>query len=642
MKTQPIVAAHIDFGDVEAPRSVEFDDVYHARGGALAQARHVFLAGNGLPRRWAGARRFVVVETGFGLGNNFLAAWDAWRADPQRPQRLEFVSLELHPPRREDLERAHAASPLPELAAQLAAAWPPLVPGLHPVDFEAGRVRLLLGLGDVHALLPQLQLRADAFFLDGFAPARNPAMWDRRMCKALARLAAPGATAATWSVAREVREGLAAAGFAVERSAGFDRKREMTSARWAPAFTPRRAPARASAIADDTSARSAVVVGAGIAGACAAAALARAGWACTVLDRHAQPAGEASGNPAGLFHATVHADDGVHARFTRAAALFAHRVYAPLVARGAVAGHVDGLLRAHPGTTHADVPEPFARRLGRAELAGLVPALHADAAWFFPAGGWVAPPQAVRALLAAPGVAFRGNCPVTALRRLGGTWQCLGDNAQVLAEAPVVVLAAAHATPALLAASALAPSPPWRTTRTRGQVTWFARPAAAAPLSHPVAGHGYAIARPDGTLLCGASAQPGDDDATVRDADHRFNLQRLRELTGIEPPPGAALHGRAGWREVAKDRLPIVGALPAVAAPAGTRLDQARFVPRVPGIHVLGALGGRGLTWAPLAGELLAAWIDGAPLPLEADLVDALDPARWIVHAARAVCAAKG
>ncbi|MEE9478175.1 MAG: tRNA (5-methylaminomethyl-2-thiouridine)(34)-methyltransferase MnmD, partial [Roseateles sp.] len=196
----PITPAQVDFSDPAVPASPAFGDVYHARAGALAQAQHVFLGGNGLPGRWQGRRCFVVLETGFGLGNNFLATWDAWRQDPARCERLVFVSVEKHPLRRDDLARAHAASPLPDLAQQLLAAWPPLTPGLHPLHFEGGRVELLLGLGDARELLRELVLQADAIYLDGFAPSRNPEMWDEWLLKQLARHAAPGTTAATWSV----------------------------------------------------------------------------------------------------------------------------------------------------------------------------------------------------------------------------------------------------------------------------------------------------------------------------------------------------------------------------------------------------------------------------------------------------------
>jgi len=630
MKTAPIVPATIEFAAGLAPRAPAFDDRYHAEAGAIAQARHVFLHGNGLPGRWQGRRRFVVVETGFGLGNNFLATWQAWREDPRRCGQLVFASIEKHPPRREDLQRAHAEAPLRALADELIASWPAPTANLHLLEFERGAVRLLLALGDVSALASELQLTADAFFLDGFAPARNPAMWDGRVIKALARMAVPGTTAATWSAARALRDGLDAAGFETRLAEGFDRKREMTQAVFAPRFTPRRSPRRAPALPATSGApRHALILGAGLAGASAADALVRHGWRCTVLERQAGPAERASGNPGGLFHGTAHPSDGVHARFTRAAALLAARRYSGLIRDEGVAGQCEGLIRLRPD---GDVPILAAEYLhpvpsgGLAALAGLP---GEEAAWCYPGGGWIAPGQLAARLLAHPDIVLRCQQDVARVYRCGDLWQAHDARGGVIASAPVLVLA--QGIDATAPGSGAAP---WPMTAVRGQVTWYEgseRPRI------PITGHGYALPLPDGRLLCGATTADDDPDPAVRARDHAFNLQRLHELTGLHPRPGVEVGGRTGWRAVTPDRLPVVGAVPLAPAEIapGTRLDHARLVPRIPGLFVLGGLASRGLTWAPLAAEVLAAWIDGAPMPMEADLLDAIDPARWLVRAAR-------
>ncbi|CDY77072.1 tRNA (5-methylaminomethyl-2-thiouridylate)-methyltransferase / FAD-dependent cmnm(5)s(2)U34 oxidoreductase [Caballeronia glathei] len=143
-----------------------------------AQAQHVFLQGNGLPGRWQGQPRFTVLETGFGMGINFLATWAAWRSDPARCERLHFVSIEKHPLSAQDLRCAYAATVTDEslatLAAMLADAWPPLVPGAHQLPFDAGRVTLTLAFGDAADVLPTLSLRANAFFSTALRPRRTP------------------------------------------------------------------------------------------------------------------------------------------------------------------------------------------------------------------------------------------------------------------------------------------------------------------------------------------------------------------------------------------------------------------------------------------------------------------------------------
>ncbi len=629
MKTTPIVAATVDFSDPAAARAPAFDDLYHPRSGAFAQAQQVFLAGNGLPERWRGRERFTILETGFGLGNNFLATWAAWRDDPARCERLFFVSIEKHPLSPPDLVRAHAASPAPELARQLADAWPPASCNLHRLDFEGGRVRLLLALGDVQAWARELVARVDAFYLDGFAPARNPAMWDRAVFTMLSRLAAPGATAATWSAARAVRDGLRAAGFVVHAAPGSGGKRDITLARYAPRFAPpappgRRLPAQAP--------RHALVVGAGLAGAATARALARQGIACTVIDRHAAPAGEASGNPAGLFHGAVMGHDGPHARLLRAAALVAESTLRAAMARG-VPGCIDGLLQlqgqlALPAMqallARQALPPRYVQAVS-AESASQIAALTlALPAWFYPGGGWVDPAALVRDALATPGVTWRGATTVQRIARHGDAWQLFDANDRAIAEAPLLVLA--NAGDALR----LADLPHGWLQRQRGQVSYGLNGMAAAPRI-PVASGGYVLGLGDGRLLFGATRQIDDADPEVRDSDHRDNLAKAARLFGDLPlPDPAALHGRVGWRATSADRLPLIGAAPDPRAAWPSRADAPRLLPRQPGLWLHCGLGSRGLTSATLGADLIAAQASGAPWPLEADLVDAVDPARWL------------
>jgi tRNA 5-methylaminomethyl-2-thiouridine biosynthesis bifunctional protein len=652
--------ARIDFSG-GVPRSLDHDDIYHPKGGAQAQARHVFLQGNGLPQRWQGRRQFCILETGFGLGHNFLATWAAWQADPQRCDELHYVSLELHPPGPEDLLRAHEiarqdqdAPPGHEQRSRaLVTAWPPLLSGLHTLEFTGhatstdrglGRVFLTLAFGDARHLLPKIVGRFDAFYLDGFAPKANPEMWDPWLLRGMARLAAPDATAATWSVAQPVREGLKAAGFAVEGAPGFGAKRDMTMAHFA-SLAPRRTPAGRPQ-GPWTGERHAVIVGAGLAGALAAQALAQRGWTCTVLDSASTPAQGASGNPAGLFHGVLHREDGVHARLHRHAALAAARHYGPLIRSGTVPGGLDGLLAVRGEGSTADETDRlesqglpgYAEGQTRAEASLLAQASLSGPALHFLQGGWVDPAAIVRQALASPGVRFQGNARVKALRAPvddDPTWSLLDEAGQQLAHAPLVVLAAGGGLPALAHdvgrdLSALGPQ-----EVTRGQLTWF---TCNSPLRRPVTGHGYAVSLPDGRLLCGASQQPVDaQNQTDRllQEDQAWNLARLHGLTGLFPAEGSSFGGRVSWRVQTPDRLPLIGPAPRADLSPPVRRDQPRFIPRHPGLFIIGALGSRGLIWAPLASRLLCAWLDATPMPLEADLLDALDPCRWSVRQSR-------
>jgi tRNA 5-methylaminomethyl-2-thiouridine biosynthesis bifunctional protein len=636
--TAPLQPARIDFGDPSAPLAIDFGDVYHARGGAFEQARHVFLAGNGLPQRWGGRDHFVILETGFGLGHNFLATWAAWRDDPLRCAHLWFLSVDKHPPRPEDMRRAHAYSTEPALARELVAAWPPLTPDLHRRDFAQQRVHLLLAFGDLATWLPQWVANVDAFYLDGFAPAKNPDMWEPRVLQRLGRLAAPQASAATWSTARVVREALAAADFEVQRQAGFDRKREMLCAHHAPRL---RAPPPAGRRFGGTPG-SVAIVGAGLAGAAIARALAALDVPSQVFEARAEVALGGSGQPAGLLHGVVHAQDSPHTRWFRAGALRAHAALAPLVARGAVRGRLDGLLRLERTLTHAamqrlldaqGLPADYVQALSLDEACTRAGGSVDATAWCYTGGGWVDPRSLVRHWLDHPRIDLMPRTRIARIERSDeGHWLLGDESGRPIARPNTLVLANAEGLAELL------PCADWPLLRSRGQVTWLPDAPPDWRPALPIAGDGYAIAL-DGGLLCGATSRLDDTDALLRAADQRSNLDALQRLSGrIWDPPLAALGGRVAWRVHTRDRLPLLGGvpLPAAVRAARSRQDQPRFIAREAGLYVFAALGSRGLTQAVLAGETLAAMLAGTPLPIGSPLLDAVDAARFAARAVRA------
>lgn len=632
MTAPPIQPARITWLDDGTPFSPEYGDVFHAKVGAAEQARHVFLGGNGLPERWRDRTDFTVAETGFGLGGNFLATWQAWQDDPRRPARLHYVAIEAHPASPEDLLRAHAQAPWAALAADLVAAWPLPVPGVHAVSLQGGAVQLTLAFGDVQRVLPQLVFRADAFYLDGFAPDRNPDMWGPGVMKALGARAAPGATAATWCVARMLRDGLAAAGFACERTPGIGGKREVLRARHVPH-------PRATRPVPGVDERRAVVVGAGLAGAAVARALAVRGFDVQVFEAAPAAAAASSGNPAGLFHATVHADDGPYARLFRQAALHLQRELAAAPA-GDIRGSRDGLLRLEKTLPldamqalllRQDWPPALVRAVAPDEATALAGVPVPWPCWHYPGDGWLSPAHWVRRALDHPRCTLSTGRPVAALRRVGGQWQALGADGAPLGEAPALVLACADQVAPLLGGLGLQ-VPELR--RSRGQVTWTDDPTLAPPLRLPLAGDGYAVPLPGGGLLCGATTTQ-DEGPEPSAVERRVNLDRLQRLTGLAVDlDGDGWQSRVGWRVNTVDRLPLAGPV-AELRPGDPAPDRLVRVPRVQGLHLLAALGSRGVTLAPLLGDLVAARMAGTPWPLEQRLADAVDPARFAVRAAR-------
>jgi tRNA 5-methylaminomethyl-2-thiouridine biosynthesis bifunctional protein len=629
---ETIVPATLALSAEGVPFSERFGDVYHSHDGGLGQARHVFLAGNGLPQRWQGRERFVILETGFGLGLNFLATWDAWRRDPARGERLHFISFELHPFSADDLRAAHQRWPeLAGLSEALLRQWPTLTPGMHRLWLDDDRVALTLYFGDAVQGLGRLDAHADAFYLDGFSPARNPELWSERVCHQLAALAAPEATLATWSVSGQVRRHLAYAHFELDKAPGYGGKREMLRGRFAGRAS---APALAAGRA-----RRAVVLGAGMAGTSIAHRLARLGWAVDVLEAGPGPATGASGNLAGVLRPLPSLDDNRLARLTRAGALAGRRHLSALAERGQPARWgATGVLHlardpAHEARQREVVarhapPADFLQFVDAAEAARIAGWPVAAGGWWFPAGAWVNPPSLCRANLAHPGITTRFGCTVESLVRQGDAWQLLSADGVVQAEAPVVILANGVGIRHIAQAGTL----PVRSAR--GQVSHLPARAGDAP-KVVVCRLGYVTPDIDGLRCAGATFLVDDDETALRPADHADNLAKLDFIlpgfSGTVPDTGGA--GRVGFRPASPDRLPMVGAiaLPGDYAPDTALADVARH----PGLYALSGFGARGLVWSAAVADQLASQLNGDPLPLERDLREGIDPARFLLRKAR-------
>ncbi len=596
----PIVPAELTFDGNGIPYAPAYGDSYHSASGALEQAHHVFIAGNRLQERWSG-RSFTILETGFGIGLNFLATWDAWNSQPGN--KLHYVALEKHPLKFDDLKGLHARWPeLAPLAARLQAQWPLPLPGLHRLEF--GNVVLTLGFGDAADLLAHMTLTADAIYLDGFAPPRNPEMWSDALFAALAQRAAPGATLASWSVLDDMMFRLSRAGFQLGKRPGFGTKRYMLTGH-RPGAVPPGLTLRSRRIA---------VIGAGIAGAAIAHALARRGHTVTVVEAGPAPAQGASGNLAAVFRPLPALDDSRLARLLRAGFLLGKRQFSTL--SDARLGWTGALHIArdaqHEATQRRIVeahrlPAGFCRFVERDEASALAGWPVELGGWWFPQAGWINPPSLVRALLAARAeIDCRFGCRALCLEQEGGRWRVIGATEAI--EVDDVVLANGIDAPQLVPEFKL----PIRIGR--GLVSHL--PEAATPPFRIVATRlGYVTPAVDGLRCAGATMASGDRDSAPRLDDHVENLYRLDLLLpgfGKELDP-AALEGRVSFRPMSPDRLPLVGPLAASA-----------------GLWIIDGFGARGLVFAPICAELLASQIDNEPLPLEDDLVAALAPARFV------------
>lgn len=575
--------------DDGAPRSGRFGDVYFSREDGLAETRAVFLAGCGLPTAWEGRKRFTVAELGFGTGLNIAALLDLWRREGPVGGRLHVFSVEGFPLSRDEAARALGAWPeVAEAAQALIEAWPAGAPGFHRLDLPAFSASLDLAIGEVEPVLSRWSGLADAWFLDGFAPSANPAMWSDAVLDLIAARSAPGARAATFTVAGAVRRGLAERGFQVDKRPGHGRKRERLEARL-PGGTPR------------SSAPRVAVIGHGIAGAALTRAFRALGAPVALIEAEGPGAG-ASGFPAALVTPRLDAGDAGIAALYAQALERARSLYA--ATPGAILA--DGVLQLEQATRDkVRFAKVAAQAVWPPDAMTTLDAEACSDALGEPveAGGLrMRDAMAVRPagiLDAWTTGAERRTAAVAGIARAGAGWRLLDAEGAVLAEAEVVVLAAGWGNARLAPDLPLSP--------VAGQADWSEGPSTA-----PVAWGGYAV--PTGVgLLFGATHDRGvADPQPAEEASARNRATLTARLPGLAARMAAAgaSRSRAAVRAVTPDRLPLAG-----------RLEE--------GLFILGGLGSRGFCAAPLLAEHVAALALGAPSPLPRDLAARVDPLRF-------------
>lgn len=533
---------------------------------------------------WRARACFTIFDT----GSDFQAVLQAWRADPQRPARLHLISLRRGP-----------------------------LPGFRRIPQLEPGVTLDLLCAPFDAALAQLDARLDAICLHDIANEGTG------FARALARLAAPGALLSAGGLTQAQAHAVGGAGFDCQ----------VDGERIHGVFTSRKPPSPWARKAEPV--RRAIVLGAGLAGASACEKLCARGWRVTLVERHAQSATEASGNLAGITMPLLSKDDNIMTRLSRASFLYALDYWDRF---GGILGERCGVVQLARDAAHAEVqraiaqahtyPPDFAQWLEPARATARAGVDAPDGAWFFGQAGWARPSSVCDAMLAACGTGLERifGAGSVSLQRVDDAWSVIGQSGATLARAPVVIVANGAGALQLAQTAALP------LAAVRGQVTHVKQGTLPA-LPHVLCREAYLTPAIEGWHSLGASYDD-DADPALRAASQDENLAKIRSLLG-DPAAGldAPLAGRVGFRCVAPDRLPLVGALPEPYA--GGRIERLREIPRQPGLYGLLGYASRGLSWAPLAAELLASQLDGDPLPLEAELATALDPARFLLRARR-------
>jgi len=645
----------LEWKDDKGPWSGRFSDIYFSPTDGFAESRHVFLDGIGAPQIWAGRQQFSIGETGFGSGLNFLATWAEWEITAPPEAVLSYVAVEGYPLSVDEIARAlEPFSKLETFARQLVAAYPDAHPGFHQIEVAGGRVRLLLLFGPVEDMLGSCFGQMDAWYLDGFAPGKNPDMWSENVLKAIAKLTAPGARLATFTAAGQVRRDLESAGFEMTKTPGFGKKRECLRGVFKrPAPASKLAPWYQMPIALKPGVRVAVI-GAGIAGAALANALKPIATEVTVYDRHSAPAEGASGNPVGLLQPRPADPRQPYARFQTEAYLHTVRILDQLAdtypvwkgPRGIVSFARDEafLERYMTWLRKGALPESHACFVASEEMEDVCGIDIGKAGVFFPKAGTIDPAVVCRALLGGTRCRFDSN--ISELRNADGIWQLISDDGVLLGEADAVVLANG------VEARELSPDADLALHAKRGQISFVEPSEQSRRLKVGISYGGYATPAtgPGGTHVLGATYERCADwnDLSwrdLKDQDHHQNFDllsgRSTELAGLFG--NRVTGGRASLRTTTADHAPVVGPLfsdteyKSVYGDLHHGKPQSRYpsatdLKGVPGLYVLNAFGSRGFALATLTAEILVAEMFGLPVPTEKAVIEAIHPARFLVR----------
>lgn len=632
-KLQDKTSQTLDWRDGQ-PYSARFEDVYFSTSAdnpqqGVLETEYVFLKHNQLAQRWHSLNQptFTIAETGFGTGLSFLCACRLWLSSAPVAARLHFISIEKYPLTLAQLQQAHAIwIDLASISTALRAQYSALTEGVHRFSLFSGRIVLTLHIGDIQSCLLEIQTPVDAWFLDGFAPAKNPEMWQPALFAHMARLSHKQTTFATFTSAGMVRRGLSEQGFIVHKATGYGKKREMLFGQYINESMPKKT----------SNPNSIIIIGAGIAGCATAHALASRGVKVTVLERHGAIAQEASGNPIGVLYPRLAATPNTADAIALSSYLYTLRLLKQLGLNQTQFGPC-GLLQLAfnaretariEGIAERYLEENIVRYVSEEEASALagIPLLHPGL--YFPNGGWVNPQAFCHALVQHPNITVHKHARVHQLANQAQAWRVSTlQGEQYNAEAVVI----ANANEALN----LAPSAHLPISAVRGQMTSVSANSQIASLNTVLCTEGYLTPAIQGMHCLGATFDSQDTNLDIREADNRSNLDMLRQMSpqlmGLKHQP---MQGRAALRCATPDYLPFLGQLldaAALTASPPKHKTPAHALPWHEGLYVNIGHGTKGLTTAPLCAELLASMVVGDPLPITSTLAHALDANRFLI-----------
>ncbi|MFD1384214.1 bifunctional tRNA (5-methylaminomethyl-2-thiouridine)(34)-methyltransferase MnmD/FAD-dependent 5-carboxymethylaminomethyl-2-thiouridine(34) oxidoreductase MnmC [Rhodanobacter aciditrophus] len=634
-------APTLHFGDDGVPRSATFDDVYFDKEAGLAETRYVFLEHNRLTERFGSLlnRNFTIAETGFGTGLNFLCALECFLQHAPDTSWLHFVSVEKYPLSKASLTQSLAMWPsLQPLADELIAHYPQQCHGLHRVELPQLRTTLTLWFGEASEGFTALDAQVDAWFLDGFAPSKNPDMWSDQLFQQINRLSHSDTTFATFTAAGIVRRGLQSHGFQVQKVKGFGHKREMMIGQFLEDEQTTRYSSTQPAWFASRPLRpmgKVIVIGSGLAGATTAHALAQKNIAVEVWEQADHIAAGASGNEQGMLYPKLGASDTPVNRLYLSSYLYAHNFYQQ---------YADKSIWQHCGLTQLpkdDAEQLKFEKITRAELYPDAILKAVDGKLILPLSGWVRPKALCETLLSHANITVHLNRPLEQIKTTTEGFELLSN--QHTYHCNQVILCTANQQDAL-APWTLLPTKPIRGQVSQLPISTLDIPSQvkAREFKQVICADGYVSPALDDQLNFGATYDLKNEDLTVTGTSHSENISKLADLLPIDvnESHSSLCQGRASLRCTVSDYTPIVGPVSATASlinALGPLRTNAKWqtneeVEKIEGLYVNLGHGSRGLVSTPLCANYLASLMLGEPLPIETAVTDALHPNRFTIR----------
>jgi tRNA 5-methylaminomethyl-2-thiouridine biosynthesis bifunctional protein len=615
------------------PYSDRFNDIYFSSEDGLAESSYVFLGLNQLEQKFAQTKEhFSIVELGFGTGLNFFLSWQLFINTADTKSRLNFISIEKFPLSKEELIRAWQSWPtLKIFTDELAQKLPNLQPGFHRVTLAQGRISLTLIYAEVQQALEQIETPTiDAWFLDGFAPSKNPEMWSQEVLNSVSALSNSGSSLATFTAAGAVKRGLEACGWKVEKVKGYGNKRESLKATLEKKFEDNKEyppwfsikPLRACSKKQEV-----LVIGAGLAGCFSAYSLAQKGFKVKIIERDPTIANRASGNLAGLAIPYLSIDNNLRHKFFLEAFDHARRE----IEATFVKTFSTGVLHRLPKERVEAFNNSFIELGIPAELTNVFD----DRQLFYPQAICLSPPILCQQLLDKfrDKIEVVNNYEVLDLVKDGNEWVLNSSSGFKLRAETVVICNSFDALNFKVT--------DWLPlTKVRGELALVEDKNPKKQISHSLCGNSYLIPLGEDKFLVGASYDYVFLDQNPSQEIQTRLLNRANEEFGVFSDSAKIISSRVAFRASTYDRIPYVGAVPDIdfcleeykSYRRGFRAERFQDCQYLKGLYLNVGHGSRGLVSAPICAEIISSLISAEILPMEKELIDSLTPNRWFIR----------